>query len=226
MENILSVFIDESGDFGDYSKLSPFYMVGMVFHDQRVDISEDVAILDRHIRELGFPPHAVHMGPLIRRESLYLRYDNENARSKLLNTMYHFTRKLNIHYICPFVDKSKCSDYTSLNSMLSRAISDKLRENINYLDSFDRIIVYYDNGQHELSKIITSVFSILFSNVEFRKVQPSDYKLFQVADLICTWELLALKAEHGGFTESEKVFFDSPAKFLKNRYKMIAKKKL
>lgn len=68
MENILSIFIDESGDFGEYSKLSPYYMVGMVFHEQSVEISEDIAILDRHIRELGFPPHAVHMGPLIRRE--------------------------------------------------------------------------------------------------------------------------------------------------------------
>lgn len=56
-------------------------------------------------------------------------------------------------------------------------------------------------------KILTSVFSILFSNVEFRRVKPADYKLFQVADLLCTWELLALKAEKNQFTESEKAFF-------------------
>ena len=226
MENILSIFIDESGDFGDYSKISPYYMVSMVFHEQRVDISEDIAILDRHIRELGFPPHAVHMGPLIRRESLYLVYQDETARARLLNAMYHFTRKLDIHYVCPYVEKSKCTDFITLNSMLSRAISDKLHENMDYLRSFDKIIIYYDNGQHELNKILTSIFSVLFFNVEFRKVQPSDYKLFQVADLICTWELLALKAEKEGFTESEKAFFDSPAKFMKNRYKLIAKKKL
>ena len=226
MENILSIFIDESGDFGEYSKLSPYYMVCMVFHEQSIDISEDIAILDRHIRELGFPPHAVHMGPLIRRESLYRVYNDETARAKLINVMYHFTRKLDIHYVCPYVDKSKSSDYYALNSMLSRAISDKLRENMDYLNSFDKIIIYYDNGQHELNKILTSVFSILFNNVEFRKVQPSDYKLFQVADLICTWELLAMKTESIGFSESEMIFFDSPAKFLKNRYKLIAKKKL
>ncbi|WP_034442301.1 DUF3800 domain-containing protein [Butyrivibrio sp. AE2032] len=225
MEKVLSIFIDESGDFGDYSKISPFYIVSMVFHDQNADISEDVSILDRHIRELGFPPHAVHIGPLIRRESIYINYD-ENARARLLNAMYHFTRRLDIHYICPYVDKAKCSDFITLNSVLSRAISEKLNENKEYLNSFEKMIIYYDNGQHELNKIITSVFSILFTNVEFRKVQPSDYKLFQVADLICTWELLALKAEHGGFTESEKVFFDTPVKFMKNRYKLIAKKKL
>ncbi len=52
------------------------------------------------------------------------------------------------------------------------------------------------------NRILTSVFSILFNNVEFRKVQPSDYKLFQVADLICTWELLAMKATNGLFYDT------------------------
>ena len=225
MENILSVFIDESGDFGEYNKMSPYYMVGMVFHDQRVDITEDVSILDRHIRELGFPPHAVHMGPLIRRESLYQSY-NESDRARLLNAMYHFTRKLDFHYICPYVDKSECQDFTDLNAKLSRAIFDMLHKNKSYFENYDKIIVYYDNGQQELNKIITSVFSILFREVEFRKVQPSDYKLFQVADLICTWELLALKADRNCFTESEKAFFDSPSIFLKNRYKLIVRKRL
>lgn len=226
MENILSIFIDESGDFGKYSKQSPYYMVGMVFHDQRVDVAEDITILDRHISECGFPAHAVHMGPLIRRESIYQQYADEKDRAKLINAMYNFTRKLNVKYICPVVDKSLCSNPFELNTMLSRAISDELRINMDYINSFDKVIVYYDNGQHELSQIITTVFSVLITKVEFRKVQPSEYKLFQVADLICTWELLALKAKTCGFSESEKKFFDSPAKFMKNRYKLIAKKKL
>lgn len=129
-------------------------------------------------------------------------YSDEAARTKLINVMYHFTRKLDIHYVCPYVDKSKSADYYAFNSLLSRAISDKLREIMDYLNSFDKIIIYYDNGQHELNRILTSVFSILFNNVEFRKVQPSDYKLFQVADLICTWELLAMKAKNGLFYDT------------------------
>ena len=226
MENVLSIFIDESGVFGEYSEKSPYYMVSMVLHDQNIDISEDIAILDRHIQELGFPPHAVHMGPLIRRESIYLQYDDEASRASLINTMYHFVRKLDIHYMCPFVRRSENQDSIALYGQLSREISAQLREHMDYLESFDRIIIYYDNGQHELTMILTSVFNVLFTNVEFRKVAPADYKLFQAADLICTWELLALKASEGGFTISEKRFFDSPHKFMKNRYKLIAKKKL
>ena len=76
LENVLSIFIDESGDFGEYSSHSAYYMVAMVLHDQNVDISEDIGILDRHIQEIGFPPHAIHIGPIIRRESYY--YENQD----------------------------------------------------------------------------------------------------------------------------------------------------
>ena len=34
-----------------------------------------------------------------------------------------------------------------------------------------------------LPKILTSVFNTLYAHVEFRKVKPVDYKLFQAADL-------------------------------------------
>ncbi|MBQ6272575.1 MAG: hypothetical protein IJK65_12760 [Clostridiales bacterium] len=41
MKNVLSVFIDESGVFGEFSTKAPYYMVSMVFHEQRIDITED-----------------------------------------------------------------------------------------------------------------------------------------------------------------------------------------
>ena len=226
MEKILSIFVDESGDFGEYDSRSPYYMVAMVMHDQQVDISTDIKRLNERISNLGFPMHAIHVGPIIRRESLYEQYNNPAERKSLLNALYHFARLIDIHYLCPYVKKAECSDFIQLNAKLSREISYHLRKNANYLESFEKIIVYYDNGQHALTRILTSVFNALFTNVEFRKVKPSDYKLFQVADLICTWELLALKAEHNEFSKSEIDMFDSPRDFLRNRYKLISKKKL
>lgn len=35
----LSIFIDESGDFGEYSFHAPFYIFTMVFHDQKAEIA-------------------------------------------------------------------------------------------------------------------------------------------------------------------------------------------
>ena len=87
-------------------------------------------------------------------------------------------------------------------------------------------IIYYDYGQSELTKIILSVFGSLFSNIEMRKVSPADYRLFQVADLLCTMELTKDKAERNAFSNSELEFFHSPRDFRKNLYKYIEKKKL
>ena len=226
MSKTLSIFIDESGDFGAYDFKAPYYMVAMVLHDQQIDISNEIKSLDQKIRDLGFPQHAIHVGPIIRMESIYERYDDPENRRRLLNALYHFTRKIDIKYLCPYVKKAECSDFIQLNARLSRELAMQLRQNQAYFSSFDNIIVYYDNGQNELTKILTSVFNTLFSNVEFRRVKPSDYKLFQVADLICTWELLALKAENKSFTKSENEMFDSPKEFIKNRYKLIQKKRL
>ena len=109
---------------------------------------------------------------------------------------------------------------------LTKAISDELKNHYEYLNSYDLQIIYYDYGQSELTKIILSVFGSLFSNIEMRKVSPADYRLFQVADLLCTMELTKDKAERNAFSNSELEFFHSPRDFRKNLYKYIEKKKL
>ena len=38
----LSVFIDESGDFGEYDDQAPYYIITMVFHDQSLSITDAV----------------------------------------------------------------------------------------------------------------------------------------------------------------------------------------
>lgn len=228
-EKILSIFIDESGDFGTYEHHSPNYYVAIVMHEQINDITENIKILNEHIMNLGYEIHAIHTGPIIRRESYYIN-DLRAQRKALFNSLYHFTRKLNIHYICPKIKKSECRK-TEQNSLkmeekLSKAIADELKIHFDYFASFNKVIVYYDNGQMELNKILVSVFNALFINVEFRKIKPVNYKLSQVADLICTIELLKDKADQNNFSVSESDFFGTPRDFKKNIYKNIFKKHL
>ena len=45
----LSIFIDESGDFGEYDYHSPWYIVTMVFHEQEASIQEPMEYLNRDI---------------------------------------------------------------------------------------------------------------------------------------------------------------------------------
>ena len=224
-ERILSIFIDESGDFGPYEPHSPYYQVAMVLHDQSVDITDAVDAMDAHIRYLGYPFHAIHTGPLIRRESVYAN-DLTEDRKRLFNALFHFTRRLDIKYLCPKIKKSDCNDVIDMTGKLSKAIRNSLAEHADFWNGFDKVIVYYDNGQVELTKILSSVFNTYFTNVEFRKVEPVQYKLFQVADLICTMELLKEKAETKSFSKSETDFFFSIRDFKKNYLKYILQKHL
>lgn len=38
----LSIFVDESGDFGEFNKVTEFYIVSFVFHDKLVHNLEKV----------------------------------------------------------------------------------------------------------------------------------------------------------------------------------------
>lgn len=48
--SILSIFVDESGDFGKLDKTSPYYLVTLVFHDQSNSIKEQLEKLDESMR--------------------------------------------------------------------------------------------------------------------------------------------------------------------------------
>jgi len=95
-----------------------------------------------------------------------------------------------------------------------------------FFQVFDEVIVYYDDGQIELTRILTSTLTALLSNVTFRLVKPSDYKLFQLADMLCTLELVAIKFLTKTSSRSELDFFHSHREFNRNYLKVIRKKRL
>ena len=225
MNKILSVFIDESGDFCSFRQHSPYYLVTMILHDQNVNITENIKSLENHLHNLNFEYEAVHTGPVIRREEVYRNMLMED-RKRIFNALFNFARRLDFNYVCTYVDKNECDDVIAMTSKISRGIANKISSKSGFFDVFDKIVVYYDNGQVELTKIITSVFNAFYSHVEFRKVRPVDYKLFQVADLLCTIELLRLKAETNNFSKSETDFLGSVRSFKKNYLKPILKKKI
>ena len=109
---------------------------------------------------------------------------------------------------------------------LSKQLSRFIRDHYGFFLSLDSIKVYYDNGQIELTRIISSVFNTLLEDVTFRKVIPSDYRLFQVADLICTMKLIELKLENHALSKSELLFFGDERTLKKNYLKPLAEKRI
>ena len=93
-----------------------------------------------------------------------------------------------------------------------------------YFYSFDRIIVYYDNGQSELSYILNAIFNTKLT-VEFKNASPKKYFMLQVADFICSVELLKQKREKNLLTKSEVDFFYKPKELQKNYIKSVEKKR-
>ena len=76
-----------------------------------------------------------------------------------------------------------------------------------------------------MNKLLASVFAVMLPQVEFRKVIPADYRLFQVADLFCTLELVSLKDERHIMSKSEEAFFGSMRDMKKNYLKPMYKKR-
>ena len=212
----LSIFVDESGDWGEYNFHSPYYIISMVMHDQSNDITENLLQLERRLSDLGYPEHTIHAGPIIRSENEY-KDENLAVRQKILKNLMSFIRNSDINFKTFYIEKKHIEDSVVATGKLSKQIANFIRENYeNFLD-YGVVKIYYDNGQVEVTRILSSVFNSLLDNVEFRKVMPSDYRLFQVADLVCTLKLTELKLENHMLSNSEKVFFTED-RILKKNY--------
>ncbi len=219
----LSIFIDESGDFGAYDYRSPYYIVSMVFHDQSIDITEDIDKLEKQLSMIGYPNHCIHVGPIVRMEGKYKEIDYLERR-RILNKMVAFTKQLDISYKNFYVEKKHIVDDVETSSKLSKQISAFIREKYQDFLKYDVVKIYYDNGQHELTKILVSVFTALLPEVQFKRILPEEYRLFQVADMFCTFELLRLKRETHTLSKGEQIFFGTSEDLKRNYLKPISKK--
>lgn len=218
----LSIFIDESGDFGEYDYRSPFYIITMVFHDQSNDISEPISKLEKDLTNRGLPDHCVHTGPIIRRENEY-EFMSIEERRRILNSMVTFIKHCGLRYRCVHIEKKHIEDSIAATARLSLLISRFIKDHLEELLSYDTVKIYYDNGQTEVTRILVSVFTALLPEVQMKKVAPSDYRLFQAADMLCSMELIRLKEESSTISASEIEFFGNLRDLKKNYLKPLSK---
>ena len=220
----LSIFVDESGDFGAFEQHAPYYIITMVFHNQSNDISPNISILNNALKQIGYGgEQAVHTESLIRREPPY-QYFQPNERRAIFSKLYYFTLNCDIKYKSFVFRKAEYENSFKLEARMARDLSRFIKENLEYFQSFERVILYYDNGQHELNRILNTVLATQLADYDVRKVIPNEYRLFQVADLICTLELLKAKIEHGKLSNSEERIFHSKRDLKKDFLKGICKK--
>lgn len=216
----LSIFVDESGDFGTFEGHSAYYIISMVIHSQEKEIKTDIEWLEKRFTEIGYPAHCLHAAPIIRNEDVY-RKDSLDNRRKLLSSFMTFFRKIDVKCKTFSIEMRHIGDSIEATGKLSRLLSRYIRDNYSFFQSFDVVKIYYDNGQIEVSRLLSSVFNALLENVEFRKVLPSDYRLFQAADFVATLKLLEIKLERNELSRSEEAFFETRKKLVKNYLRVL-----
>ena len=140
--------------------------------------------------------------------------------------MFFFIKNCNISYKTFVFEKRQFNDEMKLEARIARDISQFIRENLTYFQSFSNVILCYDNGQKQLSRILNTILATEIVEYDVRKVKPSDYRLFQVADLICTIELMNKKFEEGeNISKSEQYIFHNKRDFRKDFSKKIIVKR-
>ena len=105
----LSIFIDESGDFGEVTERPAYYLVTFVFHNQNDNIEQQVSKLEESVRTAGFDVEYIHTGPVIRREEVFARYTIDERR-KLLYKMLNFVNSCPISYLTVVVYRKVATD--------------------------------------------------------------------------------------------------------------------
>ena len=223
-DRTLSIFVDESGNLSARNDSSRFYLLCLLLHDQSDSIADLVTKFDAELDRIGFTNLCFHAGPIIRHEDGY-EYMNWQLRNRIFSMMMAFARKANFRFRCVCVDKKFVSD----EGQLIQRLKDGVGAFLDILPEAGAVKVYYDCGQAPVTNLLRDVVCPrLGPAVEFvQGVKPVNYKLFQVADLICTVSLIAAKTEAGlPLTKSEDKFFGGLRRFKRNVLKPLLSKAL
>ena len=227
-EKTLSVFVDESGIWNESDESSRYYIVSFVLHDQTLDVSEAISSLDRDLASIGIVNLCFHAAPIIRGNGAFNILSAE-LRRKIFSRMMGFVRKVDFKYHCLCVDKHYCDTTQQMMDKLEHKMQEFIFATKPITDGFGRVKIYYDCGQTFITHLLHKGFEGLkIPSVEFaQSVRPHQYKLFQVADLICTLRLLELKLEtEGRLSPSEFKFFGGIRAFEHNVLRRIKAKEI
>ena len=203
----LNIFIDESGDFGFVNGSSDLYAVSFTFHDSKDLIESELNYLNNKLDLIGYNG-MIHLAYLVAKRGDYSHFNLEKRKS-IFWTIFYFSSKVKVKIRTAIIDKKYINKKYQLNVALAREISKVIDDNKEFLESYDKIVIYYDNGQETLGTIIDTLFSC-FSNVERRvSFDHTRKRLFQVSDMLTVIDKLEYKRKNNlAFTKSEKYFFN------------------
>lgn len=221
IEKRLNIFIDESGDFGFSEGSSKLFAISFVLHESEKSIKNELEYLNNQLTKLNYLG-MIHLAYLVAKRGEYEQFSFERRR-KIFWSIFYFTKRVNIKIHTIILDKKYMNERQQQIILLTQKI-EKWMQNIKaYLDSFDRIVVYYDNGQDNIVAILNEIFSNI-PNVEKRtEFNHTEKRLFQVADMLTVIDKIIYKHRHKiPLTKAELHFFNvkdilNIIRYLKNK---------
>ena len=203
----LNIFVDETGEFGFGPNASELYGVSFTFHEQDDDISVELNKLNDRLNRIGYT-NMIHMADLIMRREDYRGF-NISMRKSIFNAIYQFAKRIPVKYKTIIIDKKYTNNTRILRQRLSNEINNMIKEHKKYFNKFDKIVMYYDNGQEILGAILDSIF-LRFDNFEHKAdFDHKEKRLFQVSDMLTFIDKYDYKYKNKKhFTKGEKYFFD------------------
>lgn len=230
-----SVFADESGDTGSDSE---FYLLTLVFHNQSENLEGAISSYEQRLRDAGLPNIPFHMEPLMAQERDYANMSIPD-RSKLLSYFHEFAVHCPIRHKTFVYDKKefgrrdKRTESGPIASRLSKRMEKDISEfaeaHLAFFQKFDTVRVYYDDGQPEVSRALRRALSSKLAKSSFERkpgVDYHDYRLAQIADMLCGFAFLDLKFKRGMQTSTDLRFADDHKNLRKRYLKKIGRLEL
>lgn len=202
----LNIFIDESGDFGFTDGSSELYGVSFTIHESDKSIAGDLEYLNNRLKKSQYDG-MIHLADLVSKRGEYTHFNFEQ-RKDIFWSIFYFSKRVNVKIHTIMIEKKFKNNKAQLNRELAVQIS-KFFDSINdYMNDFEKVVVYYDNGQESLGAIIDTLL-IAKDNVEHRiEFNHKEKRLFQVSDMLTFIDKIVYKYNHNmPLTKSEKYFF-------------------
>lgn len=194
-----------------------YYLLTVVFHDQGEDVRQYFDRYEQDLSAKGLPDIPMHASPLLNGHGDYEDIDPK-TRKRLLMSFLFMARRLPIRFHTFSYRKSEYPDPVALEGRIKRDLVNLLFDHLAYFQSFESVKIYYDGARHEVTQALRAAVSYALSKeaIVYRDANYRDFRLFQVADLLCTLELTGIKYENHAETATDRRAFGDARSFNRN----------
>ena len=218
----LNIFIDESGDFGFSKGHAMFYVISFVIHDPTNDITPPLKHLNLKLNNISHDG-MVHLGDLIHGNNSYKDWSIEE-RKKVLWATINFASSCDIKVHSIVIDRNFVNTEAQLNRELFKGFSNLVNKASNLFKKYEKIRIYYDQGQKQLGVVIDGSF-LKYEVERVSAFDKNEKRLFQVADMLTYVDKTISKYNSKiKLSKTEEKFFSKPGTSIKKTIKQIDRK--